>query len=269
MVGLGRLGRAVLEACERAALPVVLTASRSAGWRVDAAPEVIIDAGSPSGHDAVRESCLRYGAALVECVSDLDDAQWRALAELAEKVPVVRATNLTIGHHLQRRMVELLAALGGHTVFPAETSVHERHPATKAHRPSATAAALAATWRAGTGTEVAEIGSRRAGPPVSDHEVLWSWPGETLQLRHSVRRIDAAADGALAAARWTRGRAPGLVDMRTVFDDLIVAGKVPRPSTAPEPRPVQDAPPARDTYRDRAPYPAQDTPPRTALRSRP
>ncbi|MEE4545580.1 dihydrodipicolinate reductase C-terminal domain-containing protein [Streptomyces sp. V4-01] len=230
VVGLGRLGRAVVDACGRAGLPVVMTASRGSGWRVDAEPEVIVDASSPSAHEAVRRSCLRHGAALVECVSDLDDAQWRALADLAGAVPVVRATNLAIGHHLQRTVVGLLAALGVQAAYPAETAVHERHPASKAHRPSATAVALASCWRAGSGTEVAEIGSLRAGPPVSDHEVMWSWPAETLRLRHSVRRIDAAAAGALAAVRWTRGRAPGLADMAGVFDDLLAAASSRAPA---------------------------------------
>lgn len=227
VVGLGRLGRGIVDACERAGHPVVLTASRR-GWRTDAPPEVIIDASSPDAHDAVREHCLRYGAALVECVSNLDDTQWKALDELSEKVPVVRAVNLTVGHYIQRRFVEWLAGLGVHTVFPPETSVYERHPATKAHRPSATAVELARAWTTtAVGAQVTEIGSRRAGPPVSDHEVLWTWPAETLQLRHSVRHLDAAVSGALAAARWTRGRAPQLADMRAVFDDLTGAATAP------------------------------------------
>lgn len=244
VVGLGRLGRAVADACARAGAPAVLTATSGGGWRLPPtgapAPEVIVDASSAAANDAVREHCLRYGAALVECVSDLREEQWQALAELAEKVPVVRATNLTVGHYAQRRLVEWLASSRLPAAFPPETAVHDRHPATKAHRPSATAAELARAWAEGDGVDagVAEIGSLRAGPPVSDHEVLWTWPGESLLLRHSVRDLGAAASGALAAARWAAGRAPGLVTMRDVYDDLTGAARPPRTPPAARPDPA-------------------------------
>ena len=224
VVGRGRLGSRVLDACARQGRPVVLTASRTAGWRADGVPGVLVDVSGPEAHEEVREYCLRHRVALVECVSNLGPEQWAALEELSRQVPVVRATNLSVGHYAQSRMVEWLAALGVHTAFPAETSVLDQHPATKAHRPSATATALARLWTS-AGGEVAEISSRRAGPPVSDHEVMWSWPSETLVLRHSVRDLDAAVSGALAAVRWARQARPGLVDMRVVYDDMVRTAK--------------------------------------------
>ena len=229
MVGLGKLGRGVIEACEREGGLVLLTASRAGGWRVDGVPEVIVDASGPSAHEDVVRYCRDHGTALIECVSNLAPEQLAALATLAELVPVVRATNLTLGHYLQARLLACCAATGVTAgdagPDPVETSVHERHPAAKAHRPSATAAKLAGLWRAATGTGVVEVSSRRAGGPVSDHEVLWSWPAESLLLRHSVTRIDAAAAGALAAARWTAGRGPGPAQMDDVYDDLARAAR--------------------------------------------
>jgi 4-hydroxy-tetrahydrodipicolinate reductase len=223
VVGLGRLGRGIMDACARLGQPVVLTVSRTGGWPASEVPSVIIDASAPEAQARVVDYCGRHGVALVECVSNLGQGQWAELDRLAGRVPVVRATNLTVGHYVHGRLVECLAALGMPAAFGPEASVLERHPATKAHRPSATAVALARIWSDGTGTEVAEICSRRAGPPVSEHEMQWTWPAETLVLRHSVHRIDAAAAGALAAARWTLGRPPGLVGMRDVYDDLTSA----------------------------------------------
>jgi 4-hydroxy-tetrahydrodipicolinate reductase len=225
VVGLGRLGRGVLEACDRSGRPAVLTASRRTGWRIGQVPDVLIDASAPDAHEEVVRYCLRTGAALVECVSNLEPGQWDALAALAARVPVVRATNLSLGHYLQTRLVACLAAVRVDAARPPETSVHERHPATKAHRPSATAERLARLWTASGGGAVAEISSRRAGAPVSDHEVMWSWPAETLLLRHAVLGIEAAADGALAAAAWAAGRRAGLASMDEVYDDLARAGR--------------------------------------------
>ncbi|WP_410667820.1 dihydrodipicolinate reductase C-terminal domain-containing protein [Amycolatopsis sp. cmx-4-68] len=218
VAGLGRLGTAVLDRARRQGLRVVLRASRT-GWQADAVPDVLVDASAPAAGEQVRDYCLRHGVALVECVSDLDARQWSALAELAAVVPVVRATNLTVGHYVQSRLVRCVAALPEPVRAPA--SVWERHPATKAHRPSATAVALGRTWTDGSGAEPSDISSQRSGLPVSEHEVLWTWQAETLALRHSVGSLAAAAAGAVTAVCWAHGRPAGMASMDAVYDDLM------------------------------------------------
>lgn len=218
VVGVGALGAAIIATCAEAGLPVVLTASRSDGWRVRAAPEVVIDASAPAAHHEVYEYCLRHRVALVECVSNLDGEQWDRLGTLAEYVPVIRATNLAVGHHVQLTLLRYLASL---SMPPAAPSVAERHPATKAHRPSATAVALAGAWTRATGADVPEVSSARRGLPVSEHEFQLTWAAETLTVRHAVGSIEAAATGALTAARWIRGRPPGLLTMDAVYDDIF------------------------------------------------
>jgi 4-hydroxy-tetrahydrodipicolinate reductase len=218
VAGLGRLGSAVLDCAQRHGLRVVLKATRT-GWQADAVPDVLVDASAPTAHEQVRDYCRRNGVALVECVSDLDARQWAALDDLATVVPVVRATNLTVGHYVQNRLVRCVAALP--ESFRAPVSVWERHPATKAHRPSATAVSLGRTWTDGSGVEPSEISSRRSGLPVSEHEVMWTWQAETVALRHSVGSLLAAATGAVTAVCWAHGRPAGMVSMDAVYDDLI------------------------------------------------
>jgi len=229
IVGTGRLGRSVAEACARAGVPVVLTADRR-GRRGDAVPTVLVDASAAGAADQVHDYCAEHRVALVECVSDLTSSQWSRLERLAAQVAVVRAPNLAVGNYLQSRLAAHLAELqsrlagAGILAATAETSVAERHPTTKAHRPSATAVALAEGWERAAGTPVADVASERGGLPVSDHQLLWSWPAETLLLRHSVQALDAAAGGALAAARWAAGQPAGLYLLHSVFDDLIDRG---------------------------------------------
>jgi 4-hydroxy-tetrahydrodipicolinate reductase len=225
VVGRGRLGRAVLEGCAEQGLPVVLTASTD-GWMADAVPDVLIDASAPAAQDAVLKYCQTNEVALIECVSDVDAEQWTDLEDLAAIVPVLRATNLAVGHFLQSRLVEHLAAFPLRHPFVPETSVWERHPATKAHRPSATAVALADTWVTATGTAPVDVSSLRSGLAVSEHEITWTWGAETLSLRHGVGSFAAAAQGAVAAVRWLHGREPGLVGTRDLYEDLMGMGHV-------------------------------------------
>ncbi|QKW53977.1 dihydrodipicolinate reductase C-terminal domain-containing protein [Streptomyces buecherae] len=221
IVGRGRLGSAVRAACQASGTRVTLTASHRGGWSVDAVPDVLVDASAPEAHPDVLDYCATHRLPLVACVSNLSDTQWKALEELAEGIPVVRATNLSFAHYLQVRIAEFTAA---HATgrFDATTTVRERHPLGKAHRPSATALALADTWHRASGRAVADIADERAGLPVSEHEVTHTWDGEALHVRHHVGSWAVPARGALAAADWARTAAPGLVTMRTVYDDLTV-----------------------------------------------
>lgn len=219
IVGLGRLGSALRSVCQAEGTRVTLTASRRGGWSVEAVPDVLVDASSPGAHADVLDHCADHRVPLIACVSDLTEAQWKALAELAEVVPVVRATNLSFAHYLQVRIAELTAALTTGR-FVATTTVRERHPLGKAHRPSATALALADTWSVASGRAVADIADERAGLPVSEHELTHTWDGEALHVRHHVGSWTVPARGALAAAHWARTAPPGLVTMRTVYDDL-------------------------------------------------
>ncbi|MFE4601084.1 dihydrodipicolinate reductase C-terminal domain-containing protein [Kitasatospora indigofera] len=220
VVGRGRLGTALLAACRADGTPVSLTASRGGGWQADAVPEVIVDASAPEAHDDVLDYCASHRVPLVACVSNLTDAQWASLAELATVVPVVRATNLSFAHYLQLRIAEFTAALTRGPLGAAGTTVRERHPAGKAHRPSATALVLAETWTGASGRAVTDIADERAGLPVSEHELTHTWDGESLHVRHHVGSWAVPARGALTAARWARTAPPGLVTMRTVYDDM-------------------------------------------------
>ena len=64
-----------------------------------------------------------------------------------------------------------------------------------------------------------EIGmhSLRMGGEFGDHEVIFGGPGERIEIRHRALSRDAFAAGAVRAARWLPGRAPGLYDISDVL----------------------------------------------------
>ncbi|QFZ19609.1 dihydrodipicolinate reductase C-terminal domain-containing protein [Saccharothrix syringae] len=229
VVGAGRLGSAVARRCEADGLAVrALDSRRPERWRLGAPPDVVVDCSAPQVTVPVLDLCEDLGVPLVECVSDADAA---VLEERARRTPVVRATNLALGNFLQHRVVDLLADLvlalerAGAAGAVPEAAVLERHPATKAHRPSATADALGRRWEARSGRPPSDVASLRAGPPVSDHEVRLTWAGQGLVVRHEVRSLDAAATGAVALARWVVGRAPGLYPAHAAYEELVRAAR--------------------------------------------
>ena len=57
----------------------------------------------------------------------------------------------------------------------------------------------------------------RGGDVVGDHTVIFAADGERLELTHTSGSRQTYARGALAAARWAKGRAPGLYSMADVM----------------------------------------------------
>ena len=114
-----------------------------------------------------------------------------------------------------------------------DIEVFEAHHRRKIDAPSGTALMLgraAAEGRGGVlpdeivadrnGARVAgEIGFSvmRGGGVIGEHSVMFAGEEEVLTLAHSATDRGLFARGALAAALWTRGKAPGLYDMQDVL----------------------------------------------------
>jgi 4-hydroxy-tetrahydrodipicolinate reductase len=57
----------------------------------------------------------------------------------------------------------------------------------------------------------------RGGDIVGEHDVLFAAPGERITLRHVATDRGVFARGALKAAIWGQGKAPGEYDMLDVL----------------------------------------------------
>jgi 4-hydroxy-tetrahydrodipicolinate reductase len=106
-----------------------------------------------------------------------------------------------------------------------DVEIVEAHHGRKVDAPSGTALRLAEVARAARGggelvhgrsgrpgaRAASEIGVHavRGGDVVGDHVVLLLGTGERLELAHRATSRDVFAAGALRAAEWLAGRAPG------------------------------------------------------------
>jgi 4-hydroxy-tetrahydrodipicolinate reductase len=245
----GRMGRAVEQAAE--GTPGYFIKARVdraashpagvAGWveetgTVLSAGDVAVEFSSPLACAALAGLCAERGAGLVSGTTGLDAAQDEAVRQAARRVPVVRAANFSLGLAVLRRA--LAAALEG-APRGWDVEIVERHHRMKADSPSGTALTLAqdvvarrsadpgalrfGRERGRTGPRPAEeiaVHALRGGTWVGDHAVLLAGEGEWLELRHAVQDRLAFAQGALAAARFVTGAAPGLYTL----EDVLAAG---------------------------------------------
>lgn len=220
--GRGRLGSAVMAECRRRGI-AVQGKQAAEPWPQALPATVVLDAGSPDGLAATTAYCRSNAVGLVYAVSGLNDADRAALEQLADEVPVVLATNLSLGHWLQARVGRWLARTLSELGEAAEASVWERHTRAKQHRPSSSAVELAQDWAAVAGGPAPEIVSLRSGHPVSEHALQLDWAYESLTVHHDVRDLRAAAAGSMLALAHAAGAGPGLTRFDAVLDQMLLA----------------------------------------------
>jgi 4-hydroxy-tetrahydrodipicolinate reductase len=224
----GRMGQALLRLCaEQPDCQVVaaLTRKSPAQRVVEGVPffaaselsgvpvfDVAIDFSLPEGFDPILELCVARGAALVSGTTGLSDAQCATLEAAAAEIPLVWASNFSLGVAVLAELVERAA-----TALPGwDCDVVEAHHAQKKDAPSGTALTLGEAAIA-SGAKV-EYASLRAGDIVGEHTVQFTGQGERLELVHRAGNRDIFARGALHAARRIVGKPAAAYRVRDLLD---------------------------------------------------
>lgn len=226
------MGQALLRlAAEHASLQIVAAVTRRSPAQrvVDGVPhfasselagaptfDVAIDFSLPEGFDPILALCVERGAGLVSGTTGISEAQRQALIQAAAGIPLVWASNFSLGVAVLDELVErAAAALAGWNC-----DIVESHHVNKQDAPSGTALTLGAAAQKG-GAEP-HYASLRAGDIVGEHLVQFTGLGERIELTHRATNRDIFARGALFAATQLAGRAPGSYRVR----DLL-AGATP------------------------------------------
>jgi 4-hydroxy-tetrahydrodipicolinate reductase len=227
------LGRPATELAPEAADEVTLESELGA----DA--QVLIDFSLPKGTAARAAEAAERGIGLVIGTTGLDEAAAAAVEAAAERVPVLHAPNYSLGVNLLFRVAaEVARALGA----GFDVEIVEAHHNRKADAPSGTALGLAERVCEALGRDPAadlvhgrggpvgprterEIGMHalRLGSVVGEHTVHFGSDHERIELTHRAQSRDVFAAGALRAAAWIAGRAPGRYGM----DDVLFADERP------------------------------------------
>ena len=222
----GRMGQALLRlAGDLRELQVVAAVQRRIGQRVvDGVPhfasselagvpafDAAIDFSLPEGFDPVLALCVARGAAFVSGTTGISDGQRQALRDASGTVPVLWASNFSLGVAVLDELVERAAA-----ALPGwDCDIVESHHSRKQDAPSGTALSLGEA--AGRGGAQPRYASLRAGDIVGEHLVQFAAAGERIELVHRATNRDIFARGALHAATRLAGRAPGLYRVRDLL----------------------------------------------------
>lgn len=230
-VGDPALGSDASEHAGLAPSGVPLTDDRAQGLH---GAQVAIDFTLPTALEANIDACIQMGAALVVGTTGLDQRQQKLLETASHEIPIVYGRNMSIGMSVFTHFVGEAARALGETYDVEILEAHHRH---KVDAPSGTALALGEAVAAARNRKLEDVAVRtrdgqigprvpgtigfsviRGGGIVGDHSVLFISPDEQIEFTHRASDRRAFALGALRAARWLAGRAPGFYTMSDVLE---------------------------------------------------
>ncbi len=220
----GRMGKAIAAAVED-----------DPGFALDQNHgDVLVDFSAPKALELSLDRAISAAIPILVGTTGLNPAADEHIARAARQVPVLRASNTSVGVALLSELVERAARVLG---VDWDIEIAETHHRMKADAPSGTALTLAEAAARGRGSDLrAERGrdgtglkrkagaigfaALRGGTVAGDHDVLFLGPEERVILSHRAESRMIFARGALAAARFLVGKPAGLYTMRDVVEEL-------------------------------------------------
>lgn len=195
--------------------------------------DVLVDFSAPDALRASLDRAVSAGVPLLIGTTGLIDEHEALIADASSIIPILRAPNTSLGIALLAELTERAARVLGPEQWDIE--IVEAHHRNKADAPSGTALQLGTAvehgrnmdakeelGRCGTGLsrEAGSIGyaAIRGGTVAGDHDVMFLGPDERLILSHRAENRSIFARGALAAARFLRGKPAGLYSMADVIN---------------------------------------------------
>ena len=239
---LGHMGRAVAAQASADGIEIVAGVDALQGdcsfpchTGFDALPDcsgaVIVDFSRPEALTSLLAYAVKNHLPVVLATTGYTPEQEQEVDQAARQIPVFRSANMSVGVALLRHLCQEADKVLGETF---DVEIVEAHHNRKVDAPSGTALLLfdaiknaydepryAQLGRGGRNCKRQhnEIGihALRGGTVTGEHEVCFFGPAERIRLSHSAEDRSVFASGALKAAAYLQGKAPG----RYTMEDLV------------------------------------------------
>ncbi|EDO25476.1 predicted protein [Nematostella vectensis] len=195
--------------------------------------DVVIDFTCPTATVLHAVYAAKYNTVHIAGTTGMTAEDEKALQEAAKSVPVVYASNFSLGVNLLFYLTQKAAQMLDEDFDIEILEMHHRH---KVDAPSGTALSLGLQAAKGRGVDLNKVSDKardgitgerkrgdigfavlRGGNVAGEHTVSFNANDERVELTHKAGDRAIFARGAVKAALWAVGKKPGLFDM---FDVL-------------------------------------------------
>lgn len=196
--------------------------------------DVIIDFSAPDALDDMLAYALTRKARLVIATTGYTPAQLEKIKDASKKVPVFKASNMSLGVNLLTALAKDAAKFLDDAYDVEIVETHHNH---KLDAPSGTALTIAEAINEVRGNELVPVFGRhearkrrdkseigihavRGGTVVGKHEVMFLGSGEVIRLAHESESKELYARGALRAAMFLMDKTEGFYDMTSILGNF-------------------------------------------------
>lgn len=228
----GRMGQAIINTLEthpRCNLSIAGTRENTPSIFENS--DVVVDFTSADAISTHVNLAIDYKKPLIIGTTGLQSHHDRLISSAAENVPLVVASNMSIGMAVLSSLVQKAAQLLDEDYDIEISELHHRH---KKDAPSGTSLMLGHSAAKGRAKLLDEIRSnpirdgertkgsigfsvQRGGLIIGDHAVRFIGDEEMLELSHRGLSRTVYAKGVLKAAEWITKQKPGLYSMKDVL----------------------------------------------------
>jgi 4-hydroxy-tetrahydrodipicolinate reductase len=195
--------------------------------------DVLVDFSSPAALEATLDACIAAKKPIVIGTTGLEERHHYLIDDAAADIAVLQTGNTSLGVTLLAHLVREAAA---RLDAGWDIEVVEMHHRMKVDAPSGTALLLGQAAAEGRGIDLAAASERgrdgvtgarvrgnigfaslRGGTVAGDHDVIFAGDEEMITLSHRAENRMIFARGAVRAALWLTGQAPGRYTMPQVL----------------------------------------------------
>lgn len=196
--------------------------------------DVMIDFTSIESSIANAEYCARYNKKLLIGTTGFNETEITQLKNWAKSAPILLSANTSLGVNLVLNLLKKTAQAIGQK---ADIEIIEAHHRNKVDSPSGTAIKMGEAIASelnrdlnhdGVFSRHGIIGKRsdteigfstiRAGDIIGDHTVLFTLPGERIEISHKATSRELFANGAVRVAMWLNNQKPGWYTMEDMLN---------------------------------------------------
>lgn len=195
--------------------------------------DVIIDFSHPSAFAALIDYAVFKRMPLVMATTGLSQSQMKTLHQASKETPVFFSANMSLGVNL---LIDLVKKAAKVLEDNFDIEIVEKHHNQKIDAPSGTALAIADeinsvlkekheyeydrhSKRKKRSKNEIGIHAVRGGTIVGDHSVIFAGTDEIIEINHIAMSKEIFAVGAVRAAKFLKGKAPGFYSMNELIQE--------------------------------------------------
>lgn len=200
--------------------------------KCDVKADVIIDFSSAVCCEGLLDYSQKTGIPIVLCTTGISDAQKEKIIKASGKVAILKSANMSLGINVLSKLLKEAAQKLAPEGFDIE--IVEKHHNQKKDAPSGTALYLADSMNEALDNKYDYVYDRstrnesrpkyeigisavRGGNIPGDHDVIFAGGDEVITFSHRAYSKAVFGKGAVAAAKFLKGKGPGMYDMSDVI----------------------------------------------------